>query len=227
MLRKRNFSPRCALACCLSLLGERQLLGTIHPGSRHFPEPGESPNAPLPTPADPISHLLHDSDLTMRSMRSRALGLAPEQVSEPGQVLGSRPRLPHTPSHTHTFTPAFTHHLTSTRLPPAPPKQSTARSPRCCSLPHVVGGCGSDLAAAGQLQGSHSTAARHGQFCCFLPWSGRSLVLFFYGLHATKSTPLHQHTLPLVCAARPQLFEQFGASAVQRRQRRVPCSRNH
>ena len=91
VLRKRNSSPRCALACCLSLLGERQLLGTINPGSRHFPESGESPNAPLPTPPDPISHLLHDSDLAMRPLRSRALGVAPGQVHEPGQVPGPRP----------------------------------------------------------------------------------------------------------------------------------------
>ena len=166
--RKRNFSPRCALACCLSLLGERQLLGPAHSGSRHFPEPVKPPNTPLPTPPACASLVMHDSGLAMRPLRSRALGVAPGQVHEPGQVPGPRPRPRHTPTHTLTRTHAFTHHLISPRLIPAQTKQSTARSPRCCSLPHVVGNCGSDLAAAGQLQGTPTTAASLGQFCCFL-----------------------------------------------------------
>ena len=112
---------------------------------------------------------MHDSGLAMRPLRSRALGVAPGQVHEPGQVPGPRPRPRHTPTHTLTRTHAFTLHLISPRLIPATPKQSTARSPRCCSLPHVVGGCGSDLAGAGPLQGTKSTAASLVQFCCFLP----------------------------------------------------------
>ena len=90
-IRTQSHSPRCVLACCQSLLGKRQLLGTVHPVHRHFLESGERSHLILPTPPACASHPSHESGLTMRSMRSRALGLAPEQVSEPGQVPGPRP----------------------------------------------------------------------------------------------------------------------------------------
>ena len=134
--RNEIFLPRCALACCLSLLGERQLLSLEEQVPRHFPECGEPSNLPLPTPADPISHLLHDSGLAMRPLRSRALGVAPEQVHEPGQVLGSRPR-PVTLTRTHPCTCLRSHTISPPHAYHLHPQNSPQRAARAAAACHT------------------------------------------------------------------------------------------
>ena len=114
-----------------------------------------------------------------------------------------------TPSHTLTHSHAhkcIPHNLTHPCLIPIPPKQSTAPSLHCCSLARVVSDCGSDLAGAGQLQGSKLTAASHWTVSLFFGLVDMVSRLGFFRLHAIKLIPLHQHILPWVCTALQQLF---------------------